>query len=468
MAEIIVVGGGVAGLSAGIYARLGGHKVTILEKNKHPGGNLTGWRRSDCVIDNCIHWLTGTNPSSKTFELWQTLGAITEKTEILQPRALFTVEEGGQSVTLWRNLAKLTYELTERFPDERKQAMQFIHAVKAIEYLGGVGGADHDSRNPMKILRYFPSLLHFYGRTAGEIAAEVSSPVFKAFFTALTGENYASLGLVCATAAFCSGNGGLPRGGSYAMAMRIVRRFQSLGGLLKTGTEVASVIGGKKPLVKLTDGEVLSADYVIVATEPRQALGAAFPKGHQERDSNEAYQNFSAMQVAFEVDIKALPFRGIYLIPSQVAETGYLSLREFAHEPDFAPNGKTVLQAMLLCGASKSRYWIDLYSDKERYRSEKANLALQIAQMIHQHFPTLRGKLRCLDVWTPASYKQWTGAPQGCFMAYTMPSGKRPKALSPKSPDMHILWATQWLQTPGGLPYAAMAGKKAVECIPSD
>ena len=33
MAEIIIIGGGVAGLSAGIYAQLNGHKATIYEKH---------------------------------------------------------------------------------------------------------------------------------------------------------------------------------------------------------------------------------------------------------------------------------------------------------------------------------------------------------------------------------------------------------------------------------------------------
>ena len=62
MKELVIVGGGVAGLSAGIYAQLRGFHATVVEKHRVPGGNLTGWNRDGRHIDNCIHWLTGTNP----------------------------------------------------------------------------------------------------------------------------------------------------------------------------------------------------------------------------------------------------------------------------------------------------------------------------------------------------------------------------------------------------------------------
>ena len=55
MAKIIIVGGGVSGLSAGIYAQLNGHTAVICEKHTKAGGNLTGWQREGYKIDNCIH-----------------------------------------------------------------------------------------------------------------------------------------------------------------------------------------------------------------------------------------------------------------------------------------------------------------------------------------------------------------------------------------------------------------------------
>ena len=467
MAEIMIVGGGVAGLSARIHARLQGHQVVILEKNSHPGGNLTAWKRKGCIIDNCIHWLTGTNPASKTFQLWRTLGALDENTEIIRKPSLFTVETDGQSVTLWRDSSKLSYELREQFPDDRALIDRFLSAVSAMEYLGGVGGESHQEKSLSGVMQGLPDLIYFYRRSAGQVAQDACSPALKSFFTALTGSEFSSLGLISTAAAFCSGNGDLPKSGSFSMAVRMAKRFTSLGGILQTNMRVNSVIGGTRPLVKLENGERRSADYVILATEPKESYGIPAPKGLSKQREEKGYRKFSALQAAFLCDTPCLPFSGILLLPTGRSGTGYLSLREFSHEQSFAPAGKSLLQAMLLCDEQTSHYWIASKEEKEEYLSDKAALGACIAKTVERRFPALSGKLECLDIWTPATYRQWIGSETGSFMANTLPPKRLPKSLSPKAPGQeHIFWATQWLQSPGGLPYAALAGKRTANMIP--
>ena len=73
LAKIIIIGAGVSGLSAGIYAQMNGHNATIYERHFKAGGNLTGWDRCGYHIDNCIHWLTGTNPATELYRTWSCL-----------------------------------------------------------------------------------------------------------------------------------------------------------------------------------------------------------------------------------------------------------------------------------------------------------------------------------------------------------------------------------------------------------
>jgi thioredoxin reductase len=42
MAKVIIVGGGIAGLAAGIYARKSGFETVIFESGAVPGGSCTG------------------------------------------------------------------------------------------------------------------------------------------------------------------------------------------------------------------------------------------------------------------------------------------------------------------------------------------------------------------------------------------------------------------------------------------
>jgi len=57
--ELVIIGGGLAGLSTGCYARMNGWRTTLVEHNLALGGVCTAWQRGPYTIDGCIHWLTG-------------------------------------------------------------------------------------------------------------------------------------------------------------------------------------------------------------------------------------------------------------------------------------------------------------------------------------------------------------------------------------------------------------------------
>ena len=53
MRKIIIIGAGIAGLSAGIYARKNGYDATIYEMHYLPGGMCTAWKRKGFTADSC-------------------------------------------------------------------------------------------------------------------------------------------------------------------------------------------------------------------------------------------------------------------------------------------------------------------------------------------------------------------------------------------------------------------------------
>ena len=94
--KVIVVGGGIAGLSAGIYALKAGYEAEIYEKNAIAGGECMGWNRRGYHIDNCIHWLTGTDPDTKLWKVWKTVGAIDEDTEYANTTRFYSSRLNGR------------------------------------------------------------------------------------------------------------------------------------------------------------------------------------------------------------------------------------------------------------------------------------------------------------------------------------------------------------------------------------
>jgi phytoene dehydrogenase-like protein len=67
--QVIVIGGGVAGLSAAIYAKRSGFDVTLCEQHSIVGGMCTSWRRKGYLFEGAIHWLTGSSPKTQLYQM---------------------------------------------------------------------------------------------------------------------------------------------------------------------------------------------------------------------------------------------------------------------------------------------------------------------------------------------------------------------------------------------------------------
>ena len=128
--KVIIVGGGIAGLSAGIYALKAGFDAEIYEKNPIAGGECMGWNRKGYHIDNCIHWLTGTDPETKLWEVWKTCGAIDENTEYADTTRFYASRLGDKEVSLWNDLEKTQAELIAAAPEDEEEIRKFIQHVE--------------------------------------------------------------------------------------------------------------------------------------------------------------------------------------------------------------------------------------------------------------------------------------------------------------------------------------------------
>ena len=80
--RVIIVGAGISGLTAGIYARRSGFDVTILESHNIPGGLSTAWKRKGYLFEGGMHWLTGSSEEMPLNRIWKETGALQENNPI--------------------------------------------------------------------------------------------------------------------------------------------------------------------------------------------------------------------------------------------------------------------------------------------------------------------------------------------------------------------------------------------------
>lgn len=466
--KVIIIGGGVSGLSCGIYCQKLGLQSIILEKTKNLGGNLTGWKRENCYIDNCVHWLNGSKNESPYNKLWREVGAIDDSTLFNQSEYFYLSETDGKQVGISQNLEETQHSMLCAAPEDAKNIKKFISALKLFICLS----------KKKRLGKIFPAikLFRLYGRkTVGEVAKQFKSKIMKNFLTDYILPEYSIYVLLAASASFVTGDGKVPIQGSLKMAEKIAKKYLSLGGETKLGQEVVKVnkINNKIISVATDKNEIISGDYFVFACDPQ----IVFPKFIEKMPKNleNTYKNrknypiISAFHIAYDVKIKHLNIPESLIIdcpPIKIGNSVYtrIMLRNYEYGKNFAPDGHVVLQVFILTREADYDHFASL-SSKE-YASEKKQISGEIKKVILNRFPELKDIMTQIDCWTPLTYNKFFNAYKGAFMSFGITKSIRlSKVQSKLNASENAFIATQWQSLFGGLPNALMAGKECAEHI---
>lgn len=482
--KIVIIGAGIAGLSAGIYGLLAGYEVSIYEKNQVAGGECMGWSRRGYHIDNCIHWLTGTKKGTALRQVWETVGALAPDQEFAQTESFYTCCVGNERATLWKDLEKTEKELLELSPEDEGEIRKFIQHVKYAQCceipvdkpmdMMGIGDYVAMGRN----MADMPKVMKEYGKIDLEDLAErFKHPVLKKLVCGYMPKEYTAYSFIVSYATMTSGNGEIPAGGSLAMVNRMVKRFRELGGTLVCGMPVNRILlqGKKAGGIQLENGEQIAADYVICAADARvlftQLIGETYmdKRWHEVYNDTKRYPLFSGFQIAYSVSKERYHEKGNVLFGCEPFMIGGRSVEDvcvksFEYEKAFAPEGKTVLQANVMQRDEDYLFWASL--DKEEYRRKKEELIGIITDRIVKRFPELEGDIEFLDCWTPLTYHRYCNAYHGAYMSFVTKKDEKPFRVKGTVKGISNLYlASQWIMAPGGLPVAVAAGKFAVQRI---
>lgn len=483
MEKVIIIGGGIAGLSAGVYALKSGFEAEIYEKNAVPGGECMGWNRKGYHIDNCIHWLTGTDPAKNLWGVWKTVGAIDENTEYANEDRFYTSKYDGKELTLWNDLDRTEKELLEASPEDEEEIKKFIRHVlyaenceipadKPMDMMGF-----HDYMALGKSMADMPKVMKEYGKiNCADLAKRFHSPLIQKLMTDYLPADYTAYSLIVSYATMTSGNGNIPLKGSLAMSLRMAEKFKEMGGVLHTNASVKSItIEGKKAVgIELEDGVKVKADHIISAVDTDFLFGRLIDRKYMPKALAKAYENRSVypvttgFQVAYAIDADFSGKDTIFFDcePLQIGTRSFsrLSVKNYEYDKSFAPEGKAVLQANIAQSDEDYAYWKSL--NPEDYKAKKEELANALTKRIEAEFPELKGKMELLDCWTPMTYDRYCNAYHGSYMGFVTTVGNKQmrfKGVVKGVDDLYI--AGQWIMSPGGLPVAVVSGKFAVQRI---
>jgi len=482
--KVVVIGGGVAGLSAGIYALRLGYPVELFEKNAVPGGECTGWDRDGYHIDNCIHWLMGTTPGSDLHDLYRETRFIDDSTGVLRSDVMYTSWLNGQRLSLYSDLDKTRKEWIALSPEDKDEintlfdnvalgTSTLIPAGIPGEQLGAIGG----TRLFLKSLKMFRLFMRYPRESTQDLMNKFKHPLIQRCLSDFCPRESKAYSFPVAYGNFVSGDGGLLVGGSRAAALRMKARFEELGGAYRGSAPVRhiEVAGDRATGIVLEGGTHVKADYVIPACDADFTFSQLLDRSYMPEklreyfDKPDIYPIYGMFQAAWAIDDERdLLVHETNLDASELQVDPWLNdrvtLKTYAYEPSFAPEGKQIIQVLWGMDRSSWVYWKALGDDKEAYKSKKLELAALVKDKIERTWPEYHGKLTLLDAWTPCTYKRYCNAHNGYNQACILPKEANIRTAYP-SPFIkglkNVVLAGQWISPPGGIPGSCITGEFA-------
>ncbi len=479
MKKIIVVGAGIAGLSAAIYAQRSGFDVTLVEQHSIVGGMCTSWRRKGYLFEGAIHWLTGSSPKTEIHQMWTDTGALVEGVTVHLREPFRAVEWEGKTLRLYRDIKRSAQEMIALSPRDEKRIRRMVKDVKALRYMQmpvmDIKGVKTQNPKRMsigslfKMIPAFPVVVRMRKLSSKEYAAQFEHPGVRRLIDFIPDGNSA-IALIFTLSTLDIGDGGYPKGGSLAMTERMAQTFKNMGGKLLLKTKVNKVVIKDGAAVGVTlENETLSADAIIVTQETIAALEALFDTPIEDtwiKEMRDTTKLFVCTFVSVGVRARLPEILPNWQLDTPIQYAGKtvteIGFGNYAGYEGYAPEGCSALTLALM--GDTYDFWKQA-KDDGRYEDEKRKLADQIIAALCKKYPQAEGNIDVIDIATPLTYKRYTGAWRGSWMSLTGP-GDTMKPYPGFSENISGLYfAGHRIKPPGGLPTALSTGRAAAQMV---
>ncbi|MBP7401240.1 MAG: NAD(P)/FAD-dependent oxidoreductase [Clostridia bacterium] len=510
--NVIVIGAGIAGLTAGCYLQMNGYPTTILEMGSTPGGLCTSWKRGGYTFDGCIRWLFGAVPYSPMNKYWLEVGALQDGRITRFTEYKKTEYAPGQFFSMYTDADWLSAEMLRVAPEDAKRIAEFIRTIKRAARGRIPGDKAFEICNPLDrlviLLGAAPLFRVFrrYGRmTVREYAEHFRSPVLRENLADMMGlYDDLPMALLFAMAGWMHAGGvGYPLGGSLGFARSIETHFRRLGGTVRYQSRVKRILTdkGRAIGVELESGEKKRADVVISAADGYDTLYRMLGGEYVDKESAAMFGTLNGgphgrlfdplIQVSIGANKlfreTAHTIRHLVDTPIRIDDTHTASALDttiYHFDGSLAPPGKTTIVVLI---RTDFEYWNRLAAeDAERYEEEKIRIGREVVRALDPgpvppdsgegpgggieprtaRIPGLAEAVEVIDVMTPVTMQRQTNNFRASFQGWfpTVDTFRRriPKTLPGLSGFYRI---GQWTVPGGGLPSVLLTGRHVAQIL---
>jgi phytoene dehydrogenase-like protein len=485
--SVIIIGAGLAGLSAGCFAQMNGYQSHIFEHHSQPGGVAAAWRRGDYFIDGGIHFVMGHRPGTALHALYRTLGVIpsTRFTD-LGTYGRFTHEASGRSVVLTADLGQVSEALNSLSPADAAIVDELVAGTRGMQGIdmSAMGlSSPPELSSPWTTLKEMwamrPLLKYLvgkYNRPVADYARDVKDPVLRRCIEHLFLPEVPVYFIFMVLAMLADGQLGLIDGTCLDFVRAIEKRYLELGGQVTYRATVDQILveNDRAVGVRLADGSQHHAGAVIAACDGRSVIFDMLGGQYVNAKIEERYATWPTfrpqMMISYGVAREFSgepPFGTIQLEnPLSLGEqtvSGFMT-RIFNYSRRFAPPGKTVVQVEF---DTEWDYWNNLQQqDRAAYDAEKERMAAEVLQRLEAHYPDISSLVEVTDVATPYTTWRYTLNHEAAWEGWLMTPEAMRTTIERTLPGLDdLIMAGQWVIPGGGVPFCLYSGNHAVQLL---
>jgi phytoene dehydrogenase-like protein len=484
--NIIIVGAGIAGLSAGCYARMNGYKTSIFEMHSIPGGLCTAWERKGYKFDLSMHFLVG-SASGAFHTMWKELGII-EKFKFHYHKYLVQVEADGRKLAITTDKEKLEQDMIAISPEDTRLIKEFTDLIfgpdmgkaatlKPNEFINFL-----DNLKMMRaILPLFKTFRKYGKMSLQEFAAKFKDPFLRnavRFHIDAPGwpMHDIPVPMVAGGINFAVKQAGVPLGGSQQVVFHMADFFKSLGGEIHYKSRVSNLVINNSRVtgIEMEDGSRHYADEVIWAGDGHTLIYKILNGKYMDKKIQHMYDKWkpkeSVMHVMIGVnrDLSDEPQMILHEAdqPVNIAgrEHNWLQIRHHCFDKSMAPKGKSAVEVWY---DTPFEYWEELAKDKKAYKAEKQRIAAYTIQQLEKKWPGFASQVEVIDVPTPYTYYRYTGnykgSPDGWCISRNNMQSRDPLRILPGLDGIRMIG--QWTAPYTGVVIAALTGRQTIQMM---
>lgn len=521
--SMLIIGGGLGGLSTGCYAQMNDYQTHILEMHELPGGCCTSWERGDFVFDWCISWLLGSGPGNEMHQIWREIGGLDGK--VIRHPEIFNIvtAQDGRSIRFYSDPDRLEAHLIAMAPIDAKlirefcQGLrQFIKCLKVYPFLRPVGLMKTLERWRMlaSFIPYFNLIRKTITTRMTDYSARFQDPLLREAFNFILYEkhpNFPVLPFYFQLAAHATHSAGVPEGGSLGLAQSIERRFKGLGGTITYNSKVEKILIEDDCAVgvRLSNGSEYYADIVVAACDgysvvtkmiDQRYLSPTYKKLYTEmiKQPSMIFPGYFTLFLGLNQEFINAEYCTTYLLDNDLAKQlpgiRHPSINvqfRSALYPELAPSGKAIIYLSYFCDIAPWRAQVDSDEQTSRlkngqeihtlpvrrgqnYHALKRKTADLLIDFLDTKVPGIKSAIALKDITTPLTQVRYTANYDGSVLGWQpfVESGEtleeEVKRHGPGLPGLKNFYFSGVWATTGGLIRAAAAGRHVVQFICRD